>query len=157
MQDVTRTQIENMSDKNLQSLLETCKEIVANRKHQKMHDQHQIFCDLYDDAWIKLKFKFEDDVNYESKYTLVHIDKVQDVCCAGDDDVSKRVIVKTTYFEQYHLDTLNKDDVEIRHIKANSDTTAINCITFDTTEVFEFVKPELVGKIVETAIDKLKA
>lgn len=154
MQDITRKQIENMSDKDLQSLLETCTEISAQRKYQKLYNERQVFCDLYENTWVKLKHKFDESDNFESQYMLVHIDKVHNVYNTSDNKDNVTIVAEFT--EQYHIDVLYEDDVELRHIKANCDPESINNITFDTSEVIEFVKSEHVKKIVNEVIDKLK-
>lgn len=155
MQDITRKQIENLSDEDLQSLLETCTEISTQRKYQKLYNERQVFCDLYADSWVKLKHRFDESDNFESQYMLVHIDKVQNIYNTSDSKDDVTIVAK--YIEQYHVDILDKDDIDLRHIKVDSDLESVNTITFDTSDVIEFVKLEQVKKIVKEAIDKLKA
>lgn len=152
MQDISRKQIENMSDEDLKSLLKTCTEISEHRKYQKLHDERQVFCDLYENAWVKLKFKFDDSDDFENRFMLVHIDKVHNVYNISNAD---NVTIVADFIEQYHIDMFDTLEVDVRHIVANNDPESINNITFETDDVIEFVKPEQVKKIVNAVINKL--
>lgn len=153
MRKITKKQIENMSDEDLKSLLETCTEISEHRKCQKLHDERQVFCDLYENAWVKLKFRFEESDNFENRFMLVHIDKFQNMYNISNVD---NVTVIAKFIEQYHIDMFDKHDVDVRHVVANNDPESVNTITFETNDVIEFVKPEQVKKIVNAVIDDLK-
>lgn len=155
MQDITRKQIENMSDEVLQTLLETCIKTVEHRKRQKsQNERYQECCDLYNDTWIKLKHDNDRLDNFEKRYLLVHIDKVEDVYCPDSDCIC--VVAK--YVEQYQIDTIDEYDVDISYIKVKTNNVSEfdNTIVFSVNRVFEFVRSERVKKIIESVIYKLK-
>lgn len=146
--------IDTLSDEDLQSLLDACAMESAVRKQKKLCDDKQIYCDLYDDAWLKLKFRFYEDNAFESQYMLVHIGRVLNIYSTSANN--NTVTVDATYIEQYHIDVLDEDDVDLRHVKACKDPLSVNNITFETDDVIEFVKSDQVEKIVENVIDLLK-
>jgi len=157
MQDITRKQIENLSDEDLKFLLETCTEISAHRKYQKLYNDRQEFCDLYEDTWVRLKHKFDEGDNFESQYMLVYIDKIENVYNSNYNSNCVTIVAK--YIELYDVDVLDDSDIALRHTSAAnvaSDLEPTNTISFDTTEVIEFVNYEQVKKIVNNVIDKLK-
>lgn len=154
MQNITEQYINSLSDEDLKSLLGSCKATYMARQCKKIYDELQTYCELYNDSWIKLKYRFYEGNDFESQYILVHIDKVLNVYCVNSD--SNELCVDATYLEQYYIDVLDENDVDLRHIKANNDTNSVNNITFELSDVIEFVKSECVSKIIETVIDKLK-
>lgn len=76
--------------------------------------------------------------------TEEYIDKVSNVYRVNSD--SDEMHIDAIYHEQYYIDVLNEDDVDLRHIVANKDPNSISSITFELSDVIEFVKPECVSK-----------
>lgn len=158
MQTITEEYIDSLSDEDLKSLLGSCKAVYTARQSKKIYDERQIYCELYNDSWIKLKHKFYEGDNFENQYILVHIDKVLNIYrnvyrVSRDSD---EVHIDATYYEQYYIDVLDEDDVDLRHIVANKDPNSISSITFELSDVIEFVKPECVSKIIDNVIEKFK-
>lgn len=154
MQTITEEYIGSLSDEDLKSLLGSCKAAYTARQSKKIYDERQIYCELYNDSWIKLKHRFYEGDDFESQYILVHIDKVSNVYRINCD--SDEMHIDAIYHEQYHIDVLYEDDVTLRHIVANKDSNSISSITFELSDVIEFVKPECVSKIIDNVIEKFK-
>lgn len=154
MQTITEEYIGSLSDEDLKSLLGSCKAAYTARQSKKIYDERQTYCELYNDSWIKLKHRFYEGDDFESQYILVHIDKVSNVYHVNRD--SDEMHIDAIYHEQYHIDVLYEDDVTLRHIVANKDSNSISSITFELSDVIEFVKPECVSKIINNVIEKFK-
>lgn len=154
MQTITEEYIDSLSDEDLKSLLGSCKAVYTARQSKKIYDERQRYCELYNDSWIKLKHRFYEGDDFESQYILVHIDKVSNVYHVNCD--SDEMHIDAIYHEQYHIDVLYEDDVNLRYIVANKDPNSISSITFELSDVIEFVKPECVSKIIDNVIEKFK-